>query len=72
MERLLQKKRRLGGFIRGMNSVLTLNEPAFLLQFRGSEPLITNYGTITMVQWDLLSEQVKGNVVPEYWGIFII
>ena len=62
---ILDKKGRLGGLIRCMNVVLTLNEHVFLLPFRGREPFIMEYGTMPRFQRDLMSEQVKGNVVTE-------
>ena len=66
------RKGSLGGLIRSMNVVLTLDEPEFLLLFGNNEPFITKYRTIDRFQRDLMSEQFKGNVVPEYWGVFII
>ena len=72
MERLILRKGSLGGLIRSMNVVLTLDEPEFLLLFGNNEPFITKYRTIDRFQRDLMSEQFKGNVVPEYWGVFII
>ena len=56
MERFLQTKGRMGGFIRGMNVVLTLNETALLFPFRGIETLIIKYGTIPRSQLDLLGD----------------
>ena len=64
MERFLQTKGRMGGFIRGMNVVLTLNETTLLFPFRGIETLIIKYGTIPRSQLDLLGKKVKGNVIP--------
>ena len=52
--------------------VLTFNEPSFILPFSGSEPLIMKYRNMPRLQQDLMSEKFKGNVVPEYWGVFII
>ena len=72
MERLLQMKGRLVGLIRGMTVVLMLNEPMFLLQFSGSDTFIMKYSNMYRLQWHLMSKRVKVNVVPEYWGVFII
>ena len=72
LERILQTKGILGGLIGGMNVVLTLNEPVFILPFSSSDSFIMKYSTITRFQRYLMSEWVKGNVVPEYWGVFII
>ena len=51
---------------------ITLNENEFLFLFSGSEPCIMKFGTVPRFQQDLMIEQVKGNVVSEYWGVLII
>ena len=50
LERLLQTKGRLGGLIRGINVVLTLNKPTFFLPFSGSEPFIVKCRTVPSLQ----------------------
>ena len=72
MESLLQTKVRLVGLIRGMNVVLTLNEPYFILPFLGSEPFIMKYRNMPRFQRYFMTKQVKVNVITEYWGVFVI
>ena len=59
MERLFKTQGRMGGLIRGMHLVLTLNEPAFLLPFSGSETLSTKYRAMPRFQRELMSERAK-------------
>ena len=56
IDRLLQMKVRLVGLIRGMNLVFTLNKPAFILPFIGSETFIMKYSTRHRFKWYLVSE----------------
>ena len=71
-KRHIQTKEILGWLIRGMNVVLTLNGPSFLLPFGGSETFIMNYRNMPMFQRDLMFEWINRRVVLEYLGAFII
>ena len=65
-------KGSLGGLIRGMNVVHMLDEPEFLLLFSCSVPFIIKFRTMPRFQWYVISERVKVNFIPEYWGLFVI